>query len=173
MDTDTIDEYFKEHNFANFMYLGTLPADVHPKFSLKKLLKTEPKLRLGVIFNIDPSSKPGRHWVALFIDPSKPSIEYYDPTGQPPQGDNLKYLRKLKQENDTLKENKRYQFKVNLKENQDEMIKIDGKQYRDDLCAVYAIIFLIRRLKGHSFKRVTNFRPTDKKIVEFSHQLIK
>jgi hypothetical protein len=173
MDTDTIDQYFKERHLENFMYLGTLPADIHPEFSLKKLLKTEPKLRLGMIFNIDPSDKPGRHWVALFIDPSKPSIEYYDPTGQPPQGHNLKYLKKLAQQNSQLKEGKRYQFKINLKENQDETIKIDGKKYRDDLCAVYSIIFIIRRLKGHSFKRVTNFRPTDKKIVEFSEQLIK
>lgn len=38
--------------------------------------------KVGVVLNLDPSNKPGSHWVALYIDSKgDKSVEYYDSFG--------------------------------------------------------------------------------------------
>lgn len=53
-------------------FLGTFPCDQIPKF----------KLNCSCVINTDPSSKPGRHWVAIFVQDGV--AEYFDSYGLPP-----------------------------------------------------------------------------------------
>jgi hypothetical protein len=85
---DQIDDYFSRSKYPN--YGGTIAAD-----QIKDLPK---KLPIGFIMNLDDSSEPGSHWVAVYI--SGDSVEYFDPLGQPPSDsfkkDIKKYLEGMK-----------------------------------------------------------------------------
>jgi len=71
MNTNQINEYLK--NFHCF--LGTFPED-------KIFMKIEKK-PAAMVVNTDPSSKPGTHWVAIFLNDDGTG-EYFDPFGFPP-----------------------------------------------------------------------------------------
>lgn len=171
LTTDQISKYFDKVNFSNFYYVGTFPSNKYPNINLEKLLNTDPPLRLAMVFNTREDTHPGEHWVAVFIDPGKPSIEFYDPTGDLPMGHNKKFLQMLEKKNMKLPKKKRFQFKINNQRHQDLLIEIGNKMAIDDFCGVYAIIFILRRLKGETFKSATMYEPGDKKIIKFNDHI--
>jgi hypothetical protein len=72
MDTLTINNLLRK----NKHYLGTFSRDTLP--NIKHL-----KGPAGLIANTDISSKPGTHWVAIFVD--KDGVgDYFDSYGNPP-----------------------------------------------------------------------------------------
>ena len=48
---------------------------------------------MGFIMNLDPSDKPGSHWVAVYINGD--SIEYFDPLAGPPSEDFVNRIKNL------------------------------------------------------------------------------
>jgi hypothetical protein len=84
-----------EQAYTCFDFMGPSPIDFDKhyvngdcvweelcEFSLKKKLQ-QGKRKLGVIFNTDPHTKGGSHWIALFVDFKKGFIFYFDSTGRP------------------------------------------------------------------------------------------
>jgi hypothetical protein len=91
-----------EHTYKCFHFMGPSPIDFddykvngkcvwdeicnlgHVPHNLESLL-TRGKTKIGLIFNTDPHTKGGSHWISLFINlvKGKEFIFYFDSTGAP------------------------------------------------------------------------------------------
>ena len=130
-------------------FLGTFPKD----HFFKAIAGIKPHSRGGTILNLDPSSKPGSHWVAVFFD-GRPqgshSIEFFDSFGRdPPKEIKDDLLRIPKQ----LDSDQALKLKVNGLKKQDE---------RSVSCGFHAINFIMNRLRGKPFKSATGFKSIRK-----------
>ena len=89
-------EFMKQYEKANdsFEFLGPSPIDYDThkaygecvweelcEFNLKDNLK-EGKTKVGIIFNTDPHTEDGEHWVALYMDLVKGKLYYFDSYGE-------------------------------------------------------------------------------------------
>ena len=74
MKTNEITQQMKKNSFTRKLYLGTFPADKIPK---------RPQKNSCFISNTHPHTKPGQHWVAVYVN-HKGIPYYYDPYGIPP-----------------------------------------------------------------------------------------
>ena len=89
--------------FSKYYYVGTFPIDFDKKDELGKCLVSSLcslKLKdiydrghtqIGVVFNTDVSTGPGKHWVAIFCDIGPefeyPRITYFDSYSQKPEAE--------------------------------------------------------------------------------------
>lgn len=123
-------------------FLGTISRD-----EIKNILpKVKPGNKVAFIINLDPSSKRGSHWNAVFIDPvGSKSIEWFDSFGREIPADILKDIKLIV---DILKPNTLLKLKVNR-----------VVQQSDDTsnCGYFALRFLIDRLRGKSFSEATGY----------------
>lgn len=99
-------------------FLGTFPIDRLPVSRAN---------RFCFVFNTDMSRKPGRHWIAVYVTPTR--VEYFDATGKQPII--LAYLRKL--DKPVFYNNHRIQAPQSI------------------ACGVYCCDFIKRRSKGETF----------------------
>ena len=72
MDTCQVNKTF----FRNKLFKGVFPCDQLPK-------QSHFDLPYGLIVNTDPSSKPGEHWFAIFVNENN-HAEIFDSFGKPP-----------------------------------------------------------------------------------------
>ena len=79
MNTKQIARLLKGNVYAKRIFKGVYPRDEIPSVV---------KYPSAYIFNSDPSSKPGEHWMALYFDKKKRG-EYFDSFGIGPQMHNL------------------------------------------------------------------------------------
>lgn len=149
-------QYEKSHN--DFKFLGTIPADHFAKFDIdvNDFINTT---LIGLVFNLDTYDQPGSHWVALVVDNTDKTIEYFDSTGQRP----TKHIRKFIKNLLSLKPFKKHTFKRNKVEHQKE----------NSECGVYSINFIIEKLKGKSFDDITNTVIPDKKMNKMRNVLFR
>ena len=84
MDTRDLNRLLEGHPVTARFYDGTYPCDQLPC----------PKTFLSaMVSNLDDSSLPGSHWVALFVQNAN-KVYYFDPFGEaPPPGPMSDYLR--------------------------------------------------------------------------------
>jgi hypothetical protein len=88
-----------EHTYPCFRFIGPTPIDFDThiydnkcvwdelcNFELKKHIRDGIN-KLGIIFNTDPHTKGGAHWISLFINIKKKFIFFFDSNGtkMPPQ----------------------------------------------------------------------------------------
>lgn len=133
-DIDTVMlQYSLKHKFN---YLGAVPSDHFSKNSLK--IKHYP---VGIIFNTDPSHLPGSHWVSMIIYKNN-EVEYFDSNGMKPNKYICKFIKSI---NGKL---------INYNK--------ESFQKKDGLCGIYAMYFLINKLKKNS---LSNFEKSDKKML--------
>ncbi len=131
--------------FAKYGYQGAIPSD--------KIKDLDPNRAdtLSFVMNTDPSNKPGKHWVAVFINWVNsrfggPSVEYVDSFGEAPSKAVVKQLKDLIE--------KRRGLHAFLK------FKVNQTVYQRDnsvTCGGHAMRFLTDRYVGKSFKEATNF----------------
>ena len=74
MNTKEIDHLLKRHPNTRHVFKG-----VYARNRLPRRINV-PSALVG---NTDPDHRPGRHWIAIYIDANSRG-EYYDPTGRPP-----------------------------------------------------------------------------------------
>jgi hypothetical protein len=121
--------------------------------------------KMGVVLNLDPSNKPGSHWVALYIDSKGDrSVEYYDSFGRDPPAS---LMKDLKQMIDKINPNVYLKFKIN---------KIKQQSVSSDNCGFFAMQFLIDRFNGKPFKECSGYSEVakgEKKAEKFKHKLEK
>ena len=79
MDTIQILKILKKAMGPNFV--GVFPSDQLPEPTKQK--------PFGMVVNLDPSTKPGSHWVAIYVSEFNVS-EYFDSYGFPPQIPSIK-----------------------------------------------------------------------------------
>jgi hypothetical protein len=89
LSSDDIDAIEKQYSriFKNYYYAGTVPIDFDKKSKTGeclvdslcsldiKSLYQKGYTQIGIIFNTDKSTGPGKHWIALFCD-IRPDLEF-------------------------------------------------------------------------------------------------
>ena len=76
MNTAQIRRALSHHHLTKYFFKGVFPRDKAMKIPKNKIF--------SVIFNTDPSGKPGEHWVAFHI--TRNTVFYFDSYGLPPKG---------------------------------------------------------------------------------------
>jgi hypothetical protein len=145
-------EQYQDMYTDTFTFLGALPSDFS-KIAIVdwKTIKKTPYI--GIIFNTDPHNKPGTHWIGVFIDNKKKTLDYFDSLGKLPNKNIASFLKYFKN----------YQFTFNQKEHQK-----GGSN-----CGVYSCYFIIQRLKGKSFEDITKKLIPDKMMTDYRSFLFR
>lgn len=156
-----------ENQYKCFDFIGPSPIDYDThyesgecvwkelcEFSLKKQIKQH-KMKVGIIFNLDPHYKSGSHWVSLFINIGKEEIYYFDSVGEEPPQQIKKFIKEVIKQGNKLH--------MNIKQ----IINKKQHQYGETECGMYSLYFIINMLNGVSFDIFQNERITDKLMLEF------
>jgi hypothetical protein len=138
----------------NFSYIGPVPIDFDYKDSIgncvsdelcnidfKKLIKKGIKF-IGITFNLDPHYKPGIHWVSMFIDFERDTIEYFDSFGVSPPAEVIKLVNKC------IEKCKEIDINMTFMWNNKEI------QRNNSECGVYSLYYLTERLHGNTFEEI-------------------
>ena len=104
-----------EKKYKCFHFIGPSPIDYDSKiagnkcvweelckFDLEKQIE-KGKNKIGIIFNLDKHYQSGSHWVSLFVDlrdKKKPTIEYFNSSGNAPLSNFKNLMEKLKEKFD-------------------------------------------------------------------------
>ena len=139
-----------EDKFSSFEFLGPSPIDFDktPKgesscvfeelcnFELKTYVNpTDPKHKIGIIFNTDPHYLTGSHWISLFINLKREYIFFFDSTGDTPPKEITKFVKKIIKQGKEL--GMHFKYIVNTKEH----------QKRDTECGIYSLFMITNLLK--------------------------
>lgn len=107
----------------NVAHTGVYPADRLPQ---------KVPVPCAIVINTDVSSKPGSHWVSIYINEMR-EMEYLDSYGRPPFSSILHFIQK------------------NARISQFNNIPLQGTDTA--VCGMYCIMFLYFRSKGHTFEQ--------------------
>jgi hypothetical protein len=106
-------------------------------FNLEKLINRG-ITKIGIIFNTDPDTKPGQHWISMFINIKKKTIFFFDSTGDPPPKEVKDLIHKIIDQGRNL--NKPIEFEVDSNEGIEH-------QYGNTECGIYSIFFIVHMLE--------------------------
>lgn len=152
-----------EEAYPEFEYLGAHPIDAHKcsvsdevcNIDICNLLDNN-KTKIGIVFNTDDSKGDGEHWVSFYVDllginrKNKPCAYFFDSTGDEPQEEIDKLVKKIKSQ--CKKKNINIEYVVNDITHQKE----------DTECGVYCIYFITEMLKGLNFNKFVKDIKNDK-----------
>jgi hypothetical protein len=110
---------------------------------------------LGAVFNLDPHTKGGSHWVALAIDLKRDCVYFFDSYGMPPPEQVARFMRYLTLQNPKLK------------------LQTNGRPFQksNTECGMYSLYFLIRMIAGANFKKFCKQPISDKWMYAFRNVL--
>ena len=147
-----------EKKYDDFRFLGVVPSDCPTKIHCElsnidiKTLKKNKVNKIGLIYNLDVSTGPGTHWVAVYIDNKNDEINYYDSYGSEP----IKLINDF-----IIKLNNKYR-KLGY---QPKIIYNDKRhQYGGSECGMYSINFILERLNNVNMYQIYNRKISDKKM---------
>lgn len=108
---------------------------------------------IGCVFNLDPSTKGGSHWVAsaIILKPAGGgSIYYFDSYGEPPPAQVAHFMRALKLQDPALE------------------LKYNGRrfQYGGSECGMYSMYFVICMINRVPFPKFVRHTVADKYMLE-------
>ena len=161
LSSDEIENVMKQYEdkFPAFEFLGPSPSDYSaPKlagvcvweelcnFSLKKYADSGTH-QIGIIFNTDPHTEDGSHWVSLFINLANDSnlkgtgtsnnyIFFFDSTGDRPQKEIREFIKTVTQQGRSL--GIRFKYHENRKQH----------QKRNTECGMYALFMIVNLIEG-------------------------
>ena len=139
-----------EHAYPSFMFLGPAPIDFDAKmdtgdyvwkdihdFNLENMVKRG-KRHFGFIFNTDPHTKSGSHWISMFVDVRNAFIFFFDSTSDdiPPE---IKALADR-----IIRAGQRLSPKLELKL----IVNKKDHQYKNTECGMYSVFMIINVLTG-------------------------
>ena len=150
--------YQYELAYPNFSFIGPTPIDFDKEkvngngqcvweelcnFNLRQMI-SKGKNQIGIIFNTDPHTKGGEHWISLFIDVPEKKILYFDSGGS-----------KMPKEIDVLvnriiAQGKQLSPKVNFKF--DTTFGVNH-QLENTECGIYSLFFIINMLEENIDKK--------------------
>lgn len=156
-----------EKEYSCFDFIGPSPIDYDThiqygecvwkelcEFDLTQHIKNG-KMKIGIIFNLDPHYKSGSHWVSLFVNIGKGEIYYFDSVGDAPDKQIVKLMNAITEQGK----------KVNIKFSQE--INKKQHQFGDTECGMYSLYFIINMLRDISFKTFQNEHFTDELMTQF------
>jgi hypothetical protein len=149
-----------ERHYTAFEFLGPSPADFDQpdgerrcvwdelcKFDLGRWLKRG-KTLFGVIFNVDPHTSSGSHWVSVFVNAGTGHVYFFNSTGDRITPRINRFVKKVQRQSAQLFGNE-YKFDSNA-----------GVEHQmgDTECGIYALYFIhtmIDQSRDHSaFRRI-------------------
>lgn len=160
-----------ENTYKCFDFIGPSPIDFDTKllygncvwdelcnFSLNQQIKNG-KTKIGIIFNTDPHTKGGQHWISLFINIKKKYIFYFDSVGTKPPKEINDFITKVYKQG--LQLNPKIIFKI------DSTLNIEHQKGNSE-CGVYSLYFIINMLEDTTNpSKLKNKFLTDKYINKF------
>ena len=167
-----------EHKYNDFIFLGTTPVDFDDleylgikDLPLDKLYK-DGKTKLGMVINLDEHWQSGSHWVAFYADLKKNQIYFFDSNGTKPARRIKKLINRvgkwIKLKKFCPNNNCSYKDETFSGGTKDKDIEIEYNrnrhQFGDSECGVYSMNFILRLLKGESFKNIINNITKDDKM---------
>jgi len=115
-------------------------------FNLEDQIKNG-KMKIGIIFNLDPHNKGGSHWVSLFINIKKKTIFYFDSAGDKIPSQIMKFVNTIKTQGQQLKKPIHFTF--------DQNYPVEH-QYGNTECGIYSLYFIVHmlddKITGHYLK---------------------
>lgn len=151
-----------ESKYKNFRFLGPSPIDFDVKkmynecvwdelckFSIKNMLDKGINM-VGIIFNTDPHTMGGAHWISMFINLKKNKIYYFDSVGDSIPDEVKNFVKRVKDEGSKLKRKIEYEDSEGI-----------GHQKQNTECGIYSLYFIVKMLEGANF---SDFNSTSKLI---------
>jgi hypothetical protein len=173
LNSDDIQNVMKQYEkaYPYYKFLEVAPID----FSIKDPYQEDPKKCLndsfckvnlaqekkagknilGAIFNLDPHTKGGSHWVGLCIKIDENLVCYFDSYGFNPPPQIARFMRYLTMQNPNM------------------TLQSNGRrfQYSNTECGMYSMYFIIRMIEGESFKKFCKKRIPDSYMLKFRNIL--
>lgn len=156
-----------EKKYDDFKFLGVVPSDCPTKIHCElsnidiKLLKKNRINKIGLVYNLDVSSGPGTHWVAVYIDNKNNEINFYDSYGSKPIKLIDIFLNNIKKKYEDLNEKA-------------VIIYNDTRhQYEGSECGMYSMNFILERLNNVNMYKISKRKITDKKMNDLRKLIYK
>ena len=171
LSTFEIEDCLEQHmkSDKNFYFYGAVPIDFNKcsvsdlcSFDMKKHIdKNESKI--GIVFNTDPSTKSGEHWISLYMDLGKHNndnygIYYFDSFGNKPSKEIMELIKKV------INQGEKYNRKPLYFYND------YSYQKRNSQCGMYAIHFIKKMLEGLSFEEYLNTKLNDQLMIDLRNE---
>jgi len=139
-----------EKAYKCFDFIGPSPMDFDTKklfgkcvweelckFSLSQQL-SQKKTKIGIIFNTDPHTKGGEHWLSLFINIKKGEIFFFDSVGESAAPEVMVFVNRV------IKQGKQLNPPIHFKFDSNAGIE---HQYGNTECGIYSIFFIVHMLE--------------------------
>lgn len=168
LNTYDIENALNQHMDADedFYFYGAVPIDFNKcsvskdlcKFSLDDHLKKK-QTKIGIVFNTDPSTKDGQHWISLYVDVGKhnnpfPGIYYFDSFGRNPPSEIKNLINDMKKQFSKLGM-KTFYFYNDY-----------PYQKQNSQCGMFSIHFLKCMLDNLSFQEYLNLPLSDNMMID-------
>jgi hypothetical protein len=155
LNSDDIENVMKQYEdkFPAFEFLGPSPSDYNARkvagtcvweelcnFSLKTYLDSGTR-KIGVVFNTDPHTEDGSHWVSMFINIAPDNddssyIFFFDSTGYRPQKEIREFINTVTAQGRAL--GIRFKYYENRKQHQ----KLNTE------CGMYSLFMIVNLIEG-------------------------
>lgn len=139
-----------ENAYKCFDFIGPSPIDFDTKqmfgecvwdelcnFNLEDQIKRG-KTKIGMIFNTHPHTKPGEHWLSMFINIKKGKIFFFDSVGNKIPNQIMVLVNRIIEQGKNLKK------KINFTFDQNYPVE---HQYKNTECGIYSLFFVIHMLE--------------------------
>ena len=148
LTTNQINDLMSKYN----KFVGCYPANF-----MKYIKPNTLGSKFGFIVNTDEDDKPGKHWVACYVDTrDEGEINYYDSFGKEPSKLFMEQIHKLIEKQ---KLNTYLKMKIN---------KIVDQKANTSNCGQLCCMFLLNRFSGKPFRECTGYdnSKNEEKIIE-------
>ena len=167
LSTFEIEDCLEQHleSDKKFYFYGAVPIDFSKcsvsnlcSFDMKKHLDKD-ETKIGIVFNTDPSTKDGQHWISLYMDlgnhnNNNPGIYYFDSFGRKPPKEIRELIQKVQDQGKKYKCEPYYFYNDY------------SYQKHNSQCGMYAIHFIKKMLEGISFEKYLNTKLSDKLMID-------
>jgi len=171
LSTFDIEECLKQHMESDekFYFYGAVPMDFR-KCSVSNLCNFEmkehlinSKSKIGIVFNTDPSTKGGEHWISMYIDLGKHNsdnygIYYFDSFGKKPSMEVKELIQKIINQGSQCNRKPLYFYN-------DYPYQKENSQ-----CGMYSIHFIKSMLEGLSFEDYLDTKLNDGLMIQLRNQ---
>jgi hypothetical protein len=156
-----------EHAYPSFMFLGPAPIDFDAKmetgeyvwkdihdFNIENMIKRG-KRQFGFIFNTDPHTKSGAHWISMFVDVRNAFIFFFDSTSDDIPSEIKALADRIIEAGHKLTPKLNLKLIVNKKDH----------QYKNTECGMYSIFMISNVLTG-------KMKPSDFAVKRISDEFM-
>lgn len=168
LSTDDIEESLKQYQNKdkNFYFYGAVPIDFSDcsvsnlcSFNLNEHIKKK-KDKIGIVFNTDPHTKDGQHWISMYVDINgrnmngRGGIYYFDSYGRKPPKQIKNLINKILKQSEKCKCNLNYFY--------------NDKCYQsiNAQCGMYSIHFIKKMIENISFNDFLESGLSDKLMID-------